>query len=269
MKLDTCLDQPARKLAPWMVAAPAPKAPSGLGGLAGCDVLKRLQPVFPSLKRHLDSAVEQLHSAGADPERTEADIATCQEHWNHECVAAGNPMTILDVSISVSETAQAVFMVILHCLCKILTYPELTLLANLPLLKELLSAFSSAEGANQMVMDLCPQPSPGSFEYVLCGTYAYLDSLHDAAAAASLAVAAELVMVLKALVNCAQQCLEQATEEKRKRSSSLRVPGLLPLIRTKLSNSAGRVLTYNSDAQEPWKSKVCYIFSHMNQATLK
>jgi Fanconi anemia group D2 protein len=62
-------------------------------------------------------------------------------------------------------------------------------------------------------------------------------------------------MVLKALVNCAQQCLEQATEEKRKRSSSLRVPGLLPLIRTKLSNSAGRVLTYNSDAQEPWKSK--------------
>lgn len=56
----------------------------------------------------------------------------------------------------------------------------MTLLANLPVLKELLSAFSSAEGANQMVMDLCPQPSPGSFEYVLCGTYAYLDSLHDA-----------------------------------------------------------------------------------------
>jgi hypothetical protein len=61
-----------------------------------------------------------LLAAGADPERTEADIATCQEHWNHECVAAGNPMTILDVSISVSETAQAVFMVILHCLCKVM-----------------------------------------------------------------------------------------------------------------------------------------------------
>jgi hypothetical protein len=63
MKLDTCLDQPARKLASWMVAARAPKAHSGLGGLAGCDVLKRLQLVFPSPKRHLDSAVEQLHSS--------------------------------------------------------------------------------------------------------------------------------------------------------------------------------------------------------------
>jgi hypothetical protein len=62
MKLDTYLDQPAHKLVPWMVAACAPKAHSGFGGLAGCDVLKRLQPVFPSPKRHLDSAVEQLHS---------------------------------------------------------------------------------------------------------------------------------------------------------------------------------------------------------------
>jgi len=39
----------------------APKAHLGLGGLAGCDVLKILQLVFPSVKRHLDSIVEQLH----------------------------------------------------------------------------------------------------------------------------------------------------------------------------------------------------------------
>jgi len=58
MKLDTCLDQPAGKLAPWMVTARAPKTHLGLGGMAGCDILKRLQPVFPSPKRHLDSAVE-------------------------------------------------------------------------------------------------------------------------------------------------------------------------------------------------------------------
>jgi hypothetical protein len=41
-----------------MVVAPSPKAPLGLGGLQGCDVLKRLQPMFPSLKRHLDSTIE-------------------------------------------------------------------------------------------------------------------------------------------------------------------------------------------------------------------
>jgi len=38
-----------------------PKAHSGLGGLAGCDVLKRLQPMFPSPNRYFDSIVEQLH----------------------------------------------------------------------------------------------------------------------------------------------------------------------------------------------------------------
>jgi len=44
-----------------MVATHTPKAHLGLGGLARCDVLKRLQLVFPSPKKHFDSAIEQLH----------------------------------------------------------------------------------------------------------------------------------------------------------------------------------------------------------------
>lgn len=59
-KLDISLEQPTRKLAPWIVAAPIPKVPSGLGSLVATDVLKRLQTVFPSLKRHLNSAISQL-----------------------------------------------------------------------------------------------------------------------------------------------------------------------------------------------------------------
>lgn len=59
-KLDISLEQPTRKLAPWIVAAPTPKLPSGLGALGAADVLKRLQTVFPSLKRHLNSAISQL-----------------------------------------------------------------------------------------------------------------------------------------------------------------------------------------------------------------
>ncbi len=54
----TCMDQPTHKLAPWMVVAPGPKAPLSLQGLPKCDVLRRLQPMFPSLKRHLDSAIK-------------------------------------------------------------------------------------------------------------------------------------------------------------------------------------------------------------------
>lgn len=47
-------------MAPWIVTAPTPKLPSGLGSLSAADVLKRLQTVFPSLRRHLNSAVSQL-----------------------------------------------------------------------------------------------------------------------------------------------------------------------------------------------------------------
>lgn len=48
------------KIGSLLAAAPVPKTPSGLGALGAIDVLKRLQTVFPGLKRHLNSAISQL-----------------------------------------------------------------------------------------------------------------------------------------------------------------------------------------------------------------
>lgn len=63
---------------------------------------------------------------------------------------------------------------------QVFAYPDLTLSANYPVFKELLSAFSSAEGANELAAELLPRPSTGSIEHIFCGAYSYLDSLHDA-----------------------------------------------------------------------------------------
>jgi hypothetical protein len=59
-------------------------------------------------------------------------------------------------------------------------YSDLTLPTHYPVSKELLSAFSSAEGANELTAYLLPRPSTGSLEHIFCGAYSYLDSLHDA-----------------------------------------------------------------------------------------
>jgi len=84
------------------------------------------------------------------------------------------------------------------------------------------------------------------------------------AAASSLPVAIQLVMVLKALVDCATACENQSADERRRRASFVRITGLLPLMRARLSVSAGRVLTHDWDAFEPWKSKVrtCDLNAH-------
>lgn len=63
-------------------------------------------------------------------------------------------------------------------------------------------------------------------------------------------------MVLKALVDCAKACENQPSDERRRRSSFVKIAGFLPLLRAQLSVSAGRVLTHDWDAFEPWKSKV-------------
>ncbi|XP_024372058.1 uncharacterized protein [Physcomitrium patens] len=245
-KLDISLEQPTRKLAPWIVAAPIPKVPSGLGSLVATDVLKRLQTVFPSLKRHLNSAISQL--------RQEEEHAAFEEHWMVQSTAAGNPVGLVPC-VSSKETAQSFLMITLRCLGKVLAYPDLTLPTNYPVFKELISAFSSVEGANELAAGLLPRPPTGSLEHVFCGTYSFLDGLHAAAAASSLAVATQLVMVLKALVDCAKACENQPSDERRRRSSFVKIAGFLPLLRAQLSVSAGRVLTHDWDAFEPWKSK--------------
>jgi hypothetical protein len=68
----------------------------------------------------------------------------------------------------------------LLCFSQVLAYPNLTLPTNFPIFKELLAAFSSVEGANELAADLLPRPPAGSLEHIFCGTYSYLDSLHDA-----------------------------------------------------------------------------------------
>ena len=63
---------------------------------------------------------------------------------------------------------------------QIFTSKELMQPTNLPVLNELLSAFSLAEGVSQLAADLFPRPTSGTLDHAFCGAFAYLDSLHEA-----------------------------------------------------------------------------------------
>lgn len=68
---------------------------------------------------------------------------------------------------------------------QIFSNPELVCENTMPILMELLSAFSMRDSEEKFLLDLRPPPSAGSLEYALCSAYSHLDELFDAGEALS------------------------------------------------------------------------------------
>ncbi|MCO5587965.1 hypothetical protein L7F22_041918 [Adiantum nelumboides] len=229
-----CLNKQICKTIFW-AALPScsPKPPSGLGPMTATEFLKRLKPLFPSLRKHLDTAAKILCGVKH----------SCEEHWNKEALAAGNPEGGIPM-VSQLATAGSVLAVTIRCLSKVFSIPELICEHMVPTLMDLLSAFSTINSEEKFLLDLHPPPSAGSLEYALCSAYSHLDELFDAAASTSFSVTTDLVMAQKALVSCAERLLEIPKETMRRKSGFFRSTGFLPYLKTRLSVSAGRVLRH-------------------------
>lgn len=222
------------------------KAPSGLKNMSLIEFLKKVQGLFPSLRRHLDCAVNLLQE----------DCKDYQQHWMAESLQSGNPQTTAVIA-SCSATAESVFKEILCCMRKMLSFDDLSTPSNVPTLKELLEAFQSPDAAN----DLCsihPCPSVGTIEYCFCSAYAFIDGLFDTARTTSYLVASELIMTLRTLANCAEACVKKFAESKRRRSSVSGMVRFVPILRKRLSASARKLLEHNWDIDgqgKSWTSK--------------
>ncbi|KAL2650478.1 hypothetical protein R1flu_018606 [Riccia fluitans] len=248
LKLDACLGAPARKLAPWMQTSPQPKIPSGIDGMSGISVLKKLVYTFSSLRKHLECSKAVLQSADADASTQQSQDRSSDKHWEKESVAASNPSDER-FHVPSKEAAQSVFLVIIRCLGKVAAFSDLTVSDSFPLLKDFLLAFKSTEPVNP---DIAPSLAPGSMEEAFCQAYAYLDGLAESAIGTSITAATELVMTLKALVSCAQAFIEKSTDDQRQRRLNTRSSEILPFLRACLSSSAGTVVGSDWDADD-WK----------------
>ncbi|KAI5068077.1 hypothetical protein GOP47_0016422 [Adiantum capillus-veneris] len=234
-----CLDKQTRKTMFW-AALPScnPKPPSGLGPMTATEFLKILKPIFPSLRKHLDTAAKILRGGSGCTLNN-----SCEEHWNKEALDAGNPEGGLPM-VSQHATAGSVLAVTIRCLSKVFSNPELICEHMMSTLMELLSAFGTMDSEEKFLLDLHPPPSAGSLEYALCSAYTHLDELFDAAASTSFSVTTDLIMAQKALVSCAERLLEISKETMRRKSGFFRSTGFLPYLKTRLSVSAGRVLRH-------------------------
>ncbi|MCO5569169.1 hypothetical protein L7F22_022879 [Adiantum nelumboides] len=212
--------------------------------MTATEFLKRLKPLFPSLRKHLDTAAKILVESSICMTVSVCTVKdSCEEHWNKEALAAGNPEGGIPM-VSQIATAGSVLAVTIRCLSKVFSNPEHICEHMVPTLMDLLSAFSTINSEEKFLLDLHPPPSAGSLEYALCSAYSHLDELFDAAASTSFSVTTDLVMAQKALVSCAERLLEIPKETMCRKSGFFRSTGFLPYLKTRLSVSAGRVLRH-------------------------
>ncbi|KAH9288486.1 hypothetical protein KI387_032603 [Taxus chinensis] len=243
-KLDS-FDCPRKQFPP--LASTVCKAPSGLANMSIIDFLKKVRVLFPSLRKHLDSAVNLLNE----------DCQTCQIHWAAESVSSGNP-EIKSVIASRSLTAESIFKEILSIVRKILSFKDLSAASNISILRELLQAFQSSTAINNFNSELDACPPVGSLDFCFYSAYEFLDGLFDSASSASFSLASELIMTLKAFVNCAQAYVESYAEGRRRRSSVGGILKFVPKLCEKVSASAQKLLEHNWDGDcqgKTWKNK--------------
>ncbi|XVE78448.1 hypothetical protein DITRI_Ditri13aG0146000 [Diplodiscus trichospermus] len=133
------------------------------------EFLSKIRPLFPSLKRNLDSAFCILKEGNE----------TCEEHWNVQSAAAGNP-DITNLVPSKSSISTMVFKEVLNSFSKMLNVPEVQ--RSKPVLSDLLEAFQPNKTLDAGASDMQPCPSPGTIEYSYHGACSFVESILDAGA---------------------------------------------------------------------------------------
>ncbi|XP_057956644.1 uncharacterized protein LOC131149872 isoform X3 [Malania oleifera] len=207
-------------------------APSGLRKMTVNEFLDKIRLLFPSLAKHLNSAVHILKEG---PE-------ACQEHWVVQSASSGNP-NIPEIVVSKSLVASSVCKEILWCFSKMLNIPDF--LMNKTVLLGLLEAFQPTMVWDSIFSGVQPIPTPGSIGYLYCGAYSFFEGILDLASSFSFTLASELLLTLESLVTSGQKFLEKSPEVTLKNMHTGFTPEVLLMLRNRLGTSAHKLLRHN------------------------
>ncbi|XP_022759064.1 Fanconi anemia group D2 protein homolog isoform X2 [Durio zibethinus] len=206
------------------------------------EFLSKIRPLFPSLKRNLDSAFCILKEGNG----------TCQGHWTIQSAAAGNP-DITNLVPSKSSISTMVFKEVLNCFRKMLNLPEV--LRNKSVLPDLLKAFQPYKPLDAGASDVQPCPSPGTIEYSYLGACSFVESILDAACSFSFILASEALFTLESVVTSVQKVINLEGDDKNIQSGFSQI---LPLLCGRLGSSAQKLLKHkwdNKKLENGWKNK--------------
>uniref|UniRef100_A0A803QII1 Fanconi anemia group D2 protein n=1 Tax=Cannabis sativa TaxID=3483 RepID=A0A803QII1_CANSA len=219
-------------------------APVGFTRMTISQFLSKITPVFPFLKRHLDSAICLLKEGDEN----------CQEHWKTQFTFAGNP-DIPIFELSKSSMSTMVFKEILHCFREIINLPDI--LMNKEILLYLLEAFQLGKIPEHFFSSMQLTLLPGTAEYLYVGAYLFVESVLDEACCFSFMLASESILTLELIVTSFRKFLDKLREENGNQMHS-GIQGALDLLRTKLGSSAEKLLKHNWESEHlenGWKNK--------------
>ncbi|KAK8491249.1 hypothetical protein V6N11_051261 [Hibiscus sabdariffa] len=186
------------------------------------EFLSKIRPLFPSLKRNLDSSFCILKEGNE----------TCHEHWNFQSTAAGNP----DLTNVVPSNSSISTMM--------LNLSEVQ--RNKSVLSDLLEAFQSNKALDTCSLDMQPCPLPGTIEYSYLGACFFVESILDA----------EALFTLESVVTSVQMVMDKLDGDENNEQSGF--GHIFCLLRGRLGSSAKKLLKHNWDnknLENGWKNK--------------
>ncbi|KAK8517816.1 hypothetical protein V6N12_016656 [Hibiscus sabdariffa] len=226
------------------------------------EFLSKIRPLFPSLKRNLDSSFCILKEGNE----------TCHEHWNFQSTAAGNP----DLTNVVPSNSSISTMM--------LNLSEVQ--RNKSVLSDLLEAFQSNKALDTCSLDMQPCPLPGTIEYSYLGACFFVESILDAGAkllpllfssfmvlfypftvsnlyqtysaacSFSFILASEALFTLESVVTSVQMVMDKLDGDENNEQSGF--GHIFCLLRGRLGSSAKKLLKHNWDnknLENGWKNK--------------
>lgn len=240
-KLD-CFSPPNKLLSSKCLSCPP-----GLSKMTVYEFLRKIDSLFPVLKKHFSSAISIID------EGTE----TCEEHWKVQSDLAGNPY-IPGFFVPKSSVSCSFCKEILSCIGKMLSLPDIHM--NLSVLSNLLEAFQPVKISDSIFSNAQEIPSPGNLEYLYCGSYSFLEEVLDIAICSSFVLASEVLFTLESIVNSVHKYLDTVVEGNGKNIHTGRgfVRAVLPTLRNRLGNSALNILRHDWDDNNlvnDWKGK--------------
>uniref|UniRef100_A0A453BMK2 Fanconi anemia group D2 protein n=1 Tax=Aegilops tauschii subsp. strangulata TaxID=200361 RepID=A0A453BMK2_AEGTS len=193
------------------------------------DLLSKIQPLFSSLRKHLDGSVSMMK------DRSDSS----PDNWSSHSDSAGNPH-IPYVMVSKSSIATSVFKEVLGCYRKLLGTPDLLNQANMSALKELLQTFQPTENFDDDLSEFRPPLVPSNVDYLYCGAFKMFEAIMDA--------------VLNSII----VLLEKSGESNGKNMHGGCSKEIIPFVKKQLGLSAHKLLTSdfpNEDTENGWQSK--------------
>nr|GMC97482.1 Fanconi anemia group D2 protein homolog isoform X2 [Ipomoea batatas]GMC97489.1 Fanconi anemia group D2 protein homolog isoform X2 [Ipomoea batatas] len=164
------------------------------------------------------------------------DTEICQDHWNVQSAAAGNP-DITGILCSTSKVSYSVLKETLCCFAKMVNIPEIQM--ETAVLTDLLEAFQPTKIPDSFFLGMHHIPSPGNIDYLYSGAYYYLEELFSV----------EVVLTLEAVILSIRKIVDKDSDETGNIIQKGFIKELFPFLCEKLGTSAKTLLTQKYDSE--------------------